>query len=174
MSFLKNFDFITVFSTPETISPALEWLQEQSRFFYIKEYDINTEYFTWTFICFVLVALFNLKIMKSFNKIQDERLQKLANLVSLIKRPLFFVVLYSIAIKSLFVIGLFITDYRAKSLLDAPFYQEFSGQQQVYFRSYMNEYAKERQDDNGRTYYVFDYFDISDVLRRMVDNGGIQ
>lgn len=27
MSFLKNFDFITVFSTPETISPALEWLQ---------------------------------------------------------------------------------------------------------------------------------------------------
>ena len=122
----------------------------------------------------MLVALFNLKIMKSFNKTQDERLQKLANLVSLIKRPLFFVVLYSIAIKSLFVIGLFITDYRAKSLLDAPFYQEFSGQQQVYFRSYMNEYAKERQDDNGRTYYVFDYFDISDVLRRMVDNGEIQ
>lgn len=173
MSFLKNFDFITVFSSPEAINPALEWLQEQSRFFYIKEYDINAEYFTWTFICFVLVALFNLKIMKSFNKTQDERLQKLANLVSLIKRPLFFVVLYSIAIKSLFVIGLFITDYRAKSLLDAPFYQEFSGQQQVYFRSYMNEYAKERQDDNGRAYYMFDYFDISGVLKRMVDNGEI-
>lgn len=174
MGFLKNFDFITVFSTPETISPALEWLQEQSQFFYIKEYDINSEYFTWTFIGFVLVALFNLKIMKSFNKTQDERLQKLANLVSLIKRPLFFVVLYSIAIKSLFVIGLFITDYRAKSLLDAPFYQKLSGQQQVYFRSYMNEYAKEKQDDNGRTYYVFDYFDISDVLKRMVDNGESQ
>lgn len=93
MGFLKNFDFITVFSTPETISPALEWLQEQSQFFYIKEYDINAEYFTWTFIGFVLVALFNLKIMKSFNKTQDERLQKLANLVSLIKRPLF--LLYS-------------------------------------------------------------------------------
>jgi len=46
MSFLKNFDFITVFSSPEAISPALEWLQEQSRFFYIKEYDINAEYFT--------------------------------------------------------------------------------------------------------------------------------
>lgn len=174
MSFLKNFDFITVFSTPEPISAALEWLQEQSRFFYLKEYDINTEYFTWAFIGFVLVALFNLKIMKSFNKTQDERLQKLANLVGFIKKPLFLVLIYSIAIKSLFVIGLFITDYRAKSLLDAPFYQEFSGQQQVYFRSYMNEYAKERQDDNGRAYYVFDYFDISGVLKRMVDNGEIQ
>jgi hypothetical protein len=38
----------------------------------------------------------------------------------------------------------------------------------------MNEYAKERQDDNGRAYYVFDYFDISGVLKRMVDNGEIQ
>lgn len=174
MSFLKNFDFITVFSSPEAISPALEWLQEQSRFFYIKEYDITAEYFTWTLIVFVLVALFNLKIMKNFNKTQDERLQKLANLVGFIKKPLFLILIYSIAIKSLFVIGLYITDYRAKSLLDAPFYKELSGQQQVYFRSYMNEYAKERQDDNGRTYYVFDYFDISDVLRRMVDNGDIQ
>lgn len=174
MGFLKNFDFITVFSTPETISPALEWLQEQSQFFYIKEYDINAEYFTWTSIGFVLVALFNLKIMKSFNKTQDERLQKLANLVSLIKRPLFFVVLYSIAIKSLFVIGLFITDYRAKSLLDAPFYQGFDTQQQDLFRSYMKEYAEEKQDDNGSIYYTFDYFDISGVLKRMVDNGEIQ
>jgi hypothetical protein len=112
--------------------------------------------------------------MKSFNKTQDERLQKLANLVGFIKKPLFLVLIYSIAIKSLFIIGLFITDYRAKSLLDAPFYKELSGQQQVYFRSYMNEYAKERQDDNGRTYYVFDYFDISDVLKRMADNGEIQ
>lgn len=174
MSFLENFDFITIFSTPEAISPALEWLQEQSQFFYLTEYDINAEYFKWTFIGFVLVALFNLKIMKSFNKTQDERLQKLSNLVSFIKKPLFLVLFYSIAIKSLFVIGLYMTDYRAKSLLDAPFYQELSDQQRVYFRSYMNEYAKERQDDNGRTYYVFDYFDISDVLQRMVDNGELQ
>ena len=174
MSFLKNFDFITVFSSPEAISPALEWLQEQSRFFYLKEYDLNAEYFTWAFIVFVLVALFNLKIMKNFNKTQDERLQKLANLVGFIKKPLFLILIYSIAIKSLFVIGLYITDYRAKSLLNAPFYQELDAHQQDLFRSYMKEYAEEKQDDNGRTYYTFDYFDISGVLKRMADNGEIQ
>ena len=174
MSFLKNFDFITVFSSPEAISPALEWLQEQSRFFYIKEYDLNTEYFTWAIIGFALLASIHYRLMKSFNKTQDERQQKFAHLLNFIKIPLFLFAFYSWMIKCLFLAGLYMTDYRAKSLLDAPFYQELSGQQQVYFRSYMNEYAKEKQDDNGRTYYVFDYFDISGVLKRMVDNGEIQ
>ena len=112
--------------------------------------------------------------MKSFNKTQDERLQKLANLVGFIKKPLFLVLIYSIAIKSLFVIGLYITDYRAKSLLNAPFYQELDSQQQDLFRSYMKEYAEEKQDNNGHTYYTFDYFDISSVLKQMADNGEIQ
>ena len=94
--------------------------------------------------------------------------------LGLLKKPLFLVLIYSIAIKSLFVIGLYITDYRAKSLLNAPFYQGFDTQQQDLFRSYMKEYAEEKQDDNGSIYYTFDYFDISGVLKRMVDNGEIQ
>lgn len=72
MSFLKNFDFITVVSSPEAINPALEWLQEQSQFFYIKEYDINAEYFTWTFICFVLVALID-ELIQFKNTARDSK-----------------------------------------------------------------------------------------------------
>lgn len=174
MEFFKFLGFYDLLSTSEPILPALEWLQEQSRFFYLKEYDIRTEYFALAFIGFALLTSIHYRLMKSFNKTQDVRQQKFAHLLNFIKIPLFLVAFYSWMIKCLFLVGLYMPDYRAKSLLDAPFYQELSGQQQVYFRSYMNEYAKEKQDDNGRTYYAFNYFDISGVLKRMVDNGEIQ